>query len=88
MRTFDFEASQLLPRSREEIFGFFSNAANLESITPPWLIFHIASPEPIHMREGALIDNLFVRRDVKRIFAYRARQLEQRFQTETRKPVA
>jgi ligand-binding SRPBCC domain-containing protein len=40
----------------EETFAFFSNAANLERLTPPWLSFRIRTPLPIDMQEGALID--------------------------------
>jgi ligand-binding SRPBCC domain-containing protein len=50
------EVTQWLPRSPEEIFPFFADAANLDSITPPWLHFRIRSPLPITMREGARIE--------------------------------
>ena len=44
-----------LPRPRDEVFQFFSNAANLEALTPPWLHFHIITPD-VAMRAGTLID--------------------------------
>ena len=49
-------AELTIERSREEVFEFFSNAENLEAITPPWLNFKIVSPTPIEMKPGALID--------------------------------
>ena len=56
MHTHLFERTQWVPASIDETFAFFADAANLESITPPWLHFRILTPLPIDMREGALIE--------------------------------
>lgn len=45
-----------LPRPHQEVFEFFSNAKNLEILTPKWLHFEILTPEPIDLRAGTLID--------------------------------
>lgn len=39
-----------------EVFAFFSDASNLETLTPPWLQFRIVTPQPIMMQPGAQID--------------------------------
>ena len=49
-------AETWLPRPLAEVFHFFSDAENLEKITPPWLKFWIVSPRPIEMQTGTLID--------------------------------
>ncbi|HEX5619013.1 MAG TPA: SRPBCC family protein [Solirubrobacteraceae bacterium] len=50
------ERRQRLPVPAERAFAFFSDARNLEAITPPWLRFQVLTPGPIEMRPGALID--------------------------------
>ena len=50
------ERDQVLPGERDEVFGFFGDAFNLEAITPPWLGFRVVMPRPIEMRPGALIE--------------------------------
>ena len=55
-KTYRLEQSQIIPKSREQVFEFFSDAFNLQSITPKFLNFEILTPAPIHIQTGTLID--------------------------------
>ncbi|MCL4693425.1 MAG: SRPBCC family protein [Candidatus Hydrogenedentes bacterium] len=56
MTAYILKREQRVPYSLDEVFAFFSQAANLQRITPPSLNFCILTPPPLRMREGALID--------------------------------
>ena len=56
MRIHTLQTELWMPRPLEEVFAFFSDAANLEELTPPWLNFRILTALPIEMRPGVLID--------------------------------
>lgn len=47
---------QELAHPPERVFEFFSQARNLERITPPWLRFELRTAEPVLMAAGAVID--------------------------------
>ncbi len=55
-RTYTLERTQLIPRTLGEVFPFFSDAKNLEAITPTFLQFKILTPGPIAMQAGTMID--------------------------------
>lgn len=48
--------SQWVAHPVEDVFAFFSDAVNLELLTPPWLRFKIITPGLIEMRPNTLID--------------------------------
>jgi ligand-binding SRPBCC domain-containing protein len=49
-----FRNEMLISRNRETVFAFFSDAANLNRITPNWLHFQILNPE-VKLQKGSLI---------------------------------
>ncbi len=53
--TYRLEHTQVVPASLPDVFAFFKDATNLESITPPWLNFKILSASDDVVREGTLI---------------------------------
>lgn len=55
-REYTKQATVFLSRPIDEVFAFFSDASNLQRITPPMLNFRILTPTPIDMGEGTRID--------------------------------
>ena len=55
-KTYTLERTQLIPKPRRDVFAFFSDAFNLQAITPDFLGFEIITPAPIDIKKGALID--------------------------------
>lgn len=47
-----FTAEQHVALPREEVFAFFSEPANLEAITPPWMGFRIVGQSTPEIEEG------------------------------------
>ena len=51
-----FKIEHFFPSDMDTVFDFFSRPENLEKITPPAMGFHIMTPKPVEMKEGAIID--------------------------------
>ena len=51
-----FHDFQYLPYSQETVFSFFSDAHNLEKITPPYLKFHVLSQSTETIEKGTLLN--------------------------------
>ena len=56
MKEFTLHTELWLLRPRAEVFRFFSDVRNLETITPPWLNFEVLTPKPVALKVGAFID--------------------------------
>jgi len=56
MPVFTLTTAITLPRPIDEVFAFFSDAHNLEQITPAFLKFRVLTPPPIIMQDGTLLD--------------------------------
>jgi ligand-binding SRPBCC domain-containing protein len=54
-RIYEIRREHWVPCPVEGVFDFFSNARNLEALTPPWLNFRILSV-PERLEEGARIE--------------------------------
>ncbi len=46
---------QIIPVPIEDVFPFFADARNLETLTPSWLHFEILTPGQIEMHVGTII---------------------------------
>lgn len=54
-KTYLLRREQTLEQPLDEVFAFFADARNLETLTPPWLRFQILTPGEIEMHCGATI---------------------------------
>jgi ligand-binding SRPBCC domain-containing protein len=53
--SYTLQCEQWVPRPLDEVFAFFSDARNLEILTPAWLNFKILTPGPITVATGTHI---------------------------------
>jgi ligand-binding SRPBCC domain-containing protein len=57
MKIYTLDSNVWIPRPIEEVFSFFSDAHNLEAITPPWLHFSTVTPGPIVLGVGTRFEH-------------------------------
>lgn len=55
MTAYRLERTQLIPGDLDSVFAFFKSPGNLETITPPWLLFQMLSASDAEMRQGTRI---------------------------------
>jgi len=55
-KVYRLEQSQLIATDRKSVFGFFSDAFNLEKLTPGFLNFEILTKGPIDMQKNSVIE--------------------------------
>ena len=56
MAEYTFKSALTLDLPLDKVFAFFSDAENLERITPAELGFTIVTPTPFEIKKGTLID--------------------------------
>ena len=56
MQVFSLHNGVWLPKPLREVFPFFSEARNLEELSPAWLRFEVLTNGPVIMAEGVKID--------------------------------
>jgi len=55
-KTYRLDSEIWLPAPLNDVFDFFSDASNLETLTPDFLNITIITPMPCQMRQGLLLD--------------------------------
>jgi ligand-binding SRPBCC domain-containing protein len=55
MPDFALERTQLVPKTPDEVWAFFSDPANLGAITPAWLRFEMVEAPPKQLERGSLL---------------------------------